>query len=376
MKLIYLINARIPTEKAHGYQATKMCEELSGLGVKVELWAPVRNSLIKEDAFSFYDLKRNFTIRKIKSFDSYKHPGGLGRFGYWLSSLGFIFRLLFIKIDKAAIVYTRDPEVSWLLGLRGYQTIFEAHNCPSKSWLFKLLLRPSHKIVAISRALKAWFLENGWPDHKIMVVPDGVDLAKFKIDLSQARAREKLGFSPDKKIVLYVGHLYDWKGADTLAAAAGILKNCLVVLVGGHGEELDNFKNKYQNSANIKIIPFQKRAVMPLYLKAADALVLPNKKGSDISEKYTSPLKLFEYMASGRPIVASDLPSLREILNETNSVLVEPDNPAKLAQAVAELLADKTRSDRLAKKALEEVEQYSWRRRAENIINFIGERGG
>jgi glycosyltransferase involved in cell wall biosynthesis len=86
-----------------------------------------------------------------------------------------------------------------------------------------------------------------------------------------------------------------------------------------------------------------------------------------------SPLKLFEYMASGKPIVASDLPVLREILVEDrNALLYPPSDPAALAECLARLLADKSLATRLADQARQDVEDFTWERRAARILAHIG----
>ena len=112
---------------------------------------------------------------------------------------------------------------------------------------------------------------------------------------------------------------------------------------------------------------------MPLYQAAADVLVLPNTAQAAISREHTSPLKLFEYMAAGRPIVASDLPSLREVLRHgDNAWLMQPDDPAALAQGIQHLLAEPALAARLAAQAQEEVQAYTWEQRAANILRFVG----
>ncbi len=99
--------------------------------------------------------------------------------------------------------------------------------------------------------------------------------------------------------------------------------------------------------------------------------MLPNP-ASAISTRFTSPLKLFEYMAAGRPIVASDLPSIREVLrHEQNALLVEPGDAAALAAGVRRLLDDRPLADRLAQAAVTDVASYSWDRRAERLETLL-----
>jgi glycosyltransferase involved in cell wall biosynthesis len=123
---------------------------------------------------------------------------------------------------------------------------------------------------------------------------------------------------------------------------------------------------------NFRLQGFVPPTQVPTYLAAADVLVLPNTAKAAISRLYTSPLKLFEYMAAQRPIVASDLPSLRDILTpQHNAVLVTPDDPTALAAGIAQVLADPHLAERLTRQAAEDVKQYSWEQRATRIWQFI-----
>jgi len=98
---------------------------------------------------------------------------------------------------------------------------------------------------------------------------------------------------------------------------------------------------------------------------------LPNSAYSQKSKVWTSPLKLFMYLASGTPIVAADLPSLREILNEQNSFFFTPDQPESLATVINSVLADSLRAGAIATKALADSHLYSWSKRARLIIDNL-----
>ena len=86
---------------------------------------------------------------------------------------------------------------------------------------------------------------------------------------------------------------------------------------------------------------------------------------------YASPLKLFEYMASGRPIIASDLPALREILNDKNALFFEPGNADDLARAIKMLKQSQALGYHLSQQALSDVKEYTWDKRALKILDFI-----
>jgi glycosyltransferase involved in cell wall biosynthesis len=123
----------------------------------------------------------------------------------------------------------------------------------------------------------------------------------------------------------------------------------------------------------VRFVPHLAPSRIPGVVAAASALVLPSSGATAIGRIYTSPMKLFEYMASGRPIVASDLPSLREVLaHEHNALLAPADDAEALAAALRRLLADPVLSSRLADRALADVEHYTWRGRTAGILNFLG----
>ena len=141
--------------------------------------------------------------------------------------------------------------------------------------------------------------------------------------------------------------------------------------MGGTDYDIQKFKQKTKYLNNILIFCHKPYDQIPSLLKAADILVLPNSAKEEISNRYTSPLKLFEYMASGRPIVASSLPSITEILNSKNAVLVKPDDVRSLMEGVIKLLDDSLFGFELAKKGLEDVQDYTWQNRAVLVLNFL-----
>ena len=99
MKIIYITNSRVPTEKAYGYQISKMCEEFADAKNEVELWTPVRQSNIKEDIFSFYNIKNNFKIKEIKSFDFLRYYNLFLIFSYNFSPSFLVFAVSKISTE-------------------------------------------------------------------------------------------------------------------------------------------------------------------------------------------------------------------------------------------------------------------------------------
>ena len=152
----------------------------------------------------------------------------------------------------------------------------------------------------------------------------------------------------------------------------GRLRGARGFIVGGHAKEPDLGRLKALASSlgisdRVTFTGLVEPGRVADLLRQADVVALPNPP-SAISTRFTSPLKLFEYMAAGRPIVASDLPSVREVLHhDVDALLVTPGDPAAMAAAIERLLADPALATRLADAALSAVPAYSWDRRAERL---------
>lgn len=369
MKIIYIANARIPTEKAHGIQIMKMCESFA-LDNELELILPRRLNKVKAEPFSYYGIARTFKITKLPCIDLIPFSGYLGNLGLWVESLTFFFPAFFYVIfKKADLIYTRNKFIL-PLALFKKNIIFEAHTFPNHYFLYSFFLKRLKGVVAITQKLKNLFLEKGISRPNLLTAPDGVDAAMFALGHSQLEAREKLGLAQGGKIVLYTGHLYKWKGVDTLIAAADFLpKEVTVYLVGGMKKDLASLDCRLPN---VEIMGHRSYTEIPFWLKAADVLVLPNSGKAEISKSWTSPMKAFEYMAAQRPIVASDLPSIREIFNEQNAILVEPDNPQDLARGIKKALEDEALSLKIVAQSFREVQNYTWQKRVQNIYEYFG----
>jgi glycosyltransferase involved in cell wall biosynthesis len=199
--------------------------------------------------------------------------------------------------------------------------------------------------------------------------------------LTKENARTRLATSDkrfaigDKQLAIYTGHLYEWKGASVFAEAAAQLENVRALIVGGTEEDVRRLRAEVSERGwkNVEVIGYVAPDQIPFYQVAADVVVLPNSAKSEISRLHTSPLKLFEYMASGTPIIASDLPSLREVLRDNeNAILVEADEAKALANGIKKILDDRPLADRLAAAARKDVEAMTWAARAESVIRFCG----
>ena len=360
MKIVYIANVRMPTEKAHGVQIMKMCEAFSQAGAEIELVVPDRKTHITDDPFNYYGIKKSFKITRLWCLDLVK----FGYIGFLIETFTFSLSVYFytrnsINRNNSADVYYGRDELPLLFAPS--PRYWEIHTAKF-NFLVRATINKSAGIVAISSALKIYLQKHG-VTKGIIVAHDGVDLAIFNT---------RIPIHEGRKIILYVGHLYKHKGVDTLAQAAKSLPNDVTVrFVGGTKEEIEKFRTRYYGIKNIEIVGHKAYNQIPKELAVADVLVLPNSDKDARASVYTSPMKLFEYMASGVPIVASDVPALREVLDESMAVFITPDDPQALATGVKKVLSDESYGQQLSSKARECVKAYTWLSRARKILDFI-----
>lgn len=377
LRLLYIANQRMPIEKAYGIQIAKMCEAFAINSIDVTLLLPKRKNPIYKTVFDYYDIKKNFKIVQLYSPDFY--------FRGIFDKVAFIIKqtisalVLFCHAFRSVydVIYSRDELPIYLLSFFKNNLIFEAHRFSRKRYIFYRRFRKNNvKIVSISQGLKNEFIRYGFTAINILVAHDGVDLEQFNIDKTQLECRNILKLPLNKNLILYTGHLYEWKGAHVLLEIARNFKNTndiLFVFVGGTDSDVKDFKNRVRmmELTNVMIVGLVPYSRVPLYLKAADILVLPNSGKEDVSRLYTSPLKMFEYMASGKPIIASSLPSIREVLNSHSVFFSQPDSVISLTTVINEVINNMPEAEKRAKQGLQDVIRYSWNTRARNILDFI-----
>ena len=373
----FVMHLRMPTEKAHGVQIAKTLEALSHAGEFVELWIPKRKNLITENLFAYYGLTATFPIRTIHSVEILKYVGVLKSIAYWLDALTFLCALLIERVDTQSLYYTRSAPVAWLLKNKGARVYFEAHAWPaSKASVLAYLLRRIDGVAANSHGTAQEFVTRGF--RGVEIIRNGVDLERFESTLTHAEARKQVRLPENGKIIMYVGSFARWKGVATLCGAWKKIQkqfpDTALVFVGGTVAQLEGFPECHDIRADESVIVLghQSSNLVPAYLRSANVLVLPNEPINNESVHYTSPIKLFEYMASGRPIIASDLPSIREILDETTATFFSAGDVTNLSQKLSAILSNNIEALARAEHASALVEVYGWAKRAKSIIAMLG----
>src|SRR3989344_2027316 len=380
-KIIYLSHWRFPSEKTMSPLIMKTCEGFIKEGFLVELWIPERiyHDFFGSDPFAKHNISTRFPIHKLPSL---KFVEKFGKAGFILMVAIFnvtvFFRLLRErKSNVPLIIYGHDIRDFILPSLLGLPLFIEIHDFYESSIRFlnrMVLKNTSGLIVTNTFKLKAINKRYGFSKDRMIHQPNAVTPEMFDIPISKKEAREKLGLPLDVKIILYTGHLFSWKGVYTLAEAALYMpEDTRIYFVGGMKEDRETLK-KFVNDKKLPriiFLPHQEHVKIQLFQKSADVLVLPNTAKEKASKYETSPVKLFEYMASGIPIVASNIPSIREIVSPKEVFFFIPDDPKSLAKTVQEATHnfDKIKERTDASRIL--ARSFSWPSRAKAISALI-----
>jgi glycosyltransferase involved in cell wall biosynthesis len=198
-----------------------------------------------------------------------------------------------------------------------------------------------------------------------------VDLERFEPALDLNEAKKGAGIPLDKRTVGYCGHLYRGRGIEELLACAAGRSDLLFIFAGGNPADVERYRveAKNNNLANVLFTGFVPNRDIPKWLYASDILVMPYTRGTRSAE-FMSPMKMFEYMAAGRPIVAPRFESTCEVLeHERNAVLIPESSTRDLMKGIDRALSD-PRSFDYARQAKLDVRKYSWQNRAREILDF------
>ncbi len=366
--ITYILNARWPTIRAYGLQVAKVCQGLKQAGAKVRLLIPMRARHVElrgRSPAQVYGIRDEFRIIRLPSLD-FAWLRRNGKILFLIQQTFFAFAsALYLLIRPSEIVYSRDPFVLFFLSFVRRGLYWEVHRVPEdmNRLVYRRIMRSVNGYIVISEGIRDRLVSFGISDDRILVAPDGIDMEE-KCEYTDGMVTLK-----EKRLVVYTGQLLEWKGVGTLIDAAQRLDSSFaIVVVGGQPGEIAQLQ-KRDIAGRVMFTGFVSHAQALGWMRSAQVLVIPNQKDGGISEFFTSPLKMFEYMASGRPIVASDLPSLREVLTDANAILVTPDDASALAQGIE--LACTEDGQRRAQQALVDVAPYTWEQRAQKIIHFI-----
>ena len=281
--------------------------------------------------------------------------------------------------NRTSTISTRDIVVAATVIVLGGSALYEAHDIPRNRvsrTLFKILASAKRfRMTVVCDSMADFYKQTfGIPDTHLLVARNGVfpELYSFLLEQEKAEIVKILGLPNEKIIILHTGSLYKG-GAEIYEIAANYdAENIYFVHLGGSEKECQKWREYYLNKKikNIEFISHKDPETVRKYQVAADLLFFISTRNSSIFH-YTCPLKLFEYMASGTPILASNIGSVGEIMNETNSFCFDPEDEQTLMRAIDRFFGDKNEAQRRTQTALNAVQkQYSWHQRAQRIFDF------
>ena len=379
MKIFYPYPEEFTFNKAREIQTIHTCHAMARQGYEVILGAALRPGVTGDMVLDYFQLKPLPNLKFVF----------LPRYIHFTQDFVISFQTLFLMYlrdyvlkaharGEINLIYTRHLKVAefCLHQNFGMPIVFESHevfslgqvDSPEKfKKLFdqeKYVYSNVQGLVTISNHLKDYLQTHFTMNCPIVRASDGVDLELFG-SLDDSRV--------DQNLIIYTGSLFGWKGVDTIIKAMRYLPGQRLWIYGGTPRQIEEKKDlarRWKVSGRCVFRGYVSRAELVDPLAQAYIGVLPNHR-EEISERFTSPLKLFEYMAAGKVIVASDLPSIREILDETKAYLCPPASPRSLAEAILSVYRDTALARSRTLAARHAARDYSWDRRAWTILEFL-----
>ncbi len=372
MKLRYFFDENLPSTATDTTQVISTVAALSRRGVPVELvipQLPSRPPITREALAGYYEVPIDFALNVIDS--------GLTR-PRFLQKLDHSLRAAHERSPDDTIIYTRNLPSLWAALAAGHRVAYEHYRPwpdqypPLIPLLRAAMLHPRCLAVVLhsAHAVRS-FHAIGIPDERLAVVHNGYDPGVLAVSRSPAEARQELGLDPERSTVVYAGRINEKKGLEVVLAMAERLPEVRFLLVGSEGD--GPIERAAKKLTNVFIYPWMKTAETAIYLQAADVLVVP--PSADPLQRHGStvlPMKLFMYMAAGRPILAPRARDTREVLvHDENAVLVPPGEVEEATSALQNLLANPQRLARLGSRNAELGRERTWDARAEKLKKLL-----
>ncbi len=348
---------------------------MADIGHEVTLLIPKRYNPIALELFVYYGVKKNITTVYYPTVDIMRF-WSQGFYVLRLAEMFFSF-LYVLRLKKVEIIYSRDE---WMLLLpvlcgKGKQCIFEVHTKHTQ-WAIREVIKRVRSVAAISVGLKS-FYENFGLREGIILAPSGVDIEQFTCAPEIGESRRVLQLPSDKIILGYVGKystMGESKGVDEIVQAFAIAyrKDArLHLLIAGLEPREITSLNTLVATFELPMEAYSFRDLQPekfsTYLIASDILLM-NYPQAEHYAYYMSPTKLFAYLAAGKPIVSSDLPSIRSIAGEDLITYVAADSVKEYVKGIQLTVADLVRLNSLSKQRKVLAQQYEWKMRAQKIL--------
>ena len=285
------------------------------------------------------------------------------------------------EFRQADLVYTRNLWVAWLAVLFGQRVAFDHYRPwpdqipPLQPWLYRLICHRRFLInICHSEYTRQKYFNLGIPEEKLRCIHNGFEPRRIQTPVPIAAAKAAIGVNADQKTIVYTGRINHKKGLHLVIEAAKKLPDLQFILVGSYGE--GPIEAIARGVPNVRIVPFQPAEALARYIFAADVLLIP-PSWEPLAEFGSTvlPLKLFFYLAAGRPILAGGTPDVQELLRHgENALLCDPDSLDALVDGLQKLTGDPRLAARLAATAQAESRDFTWEARARRIATTVTNR--
>jgi glycosyltransferase involved in cell wall biosynthesis len=387
LRVVYLAPADIQVARVDRQAIVYFCSALARRGVDVELIAlGIKLSRAEKhrpsDALSLYRLRATFPVQVVPTRLHQESRSWL----IGVTRLVVHARAAWSRVrrgdpDYPIVFYTKNyAPAAALIAMRRFDSrvriAFEAHVPPSRR-LKRSILQRADAVIANSHALaKSLARSSSVHENRLIGIHQGVDLEPYAEQVDREQLRAELSLPNDRPLAVYTGKIFSgYSEVEYILEAAGdrSVESVLFVLVGGREDHVDEIRARATRRGlkNVLLTGFVPPRTVHRYQRVADVLILYYPSAMAINA-YRSPGKLFEYMASGVPIVAVDLPVLAEVLGTPPAAfLIRADAPRELARAVRAVLDEPARAASVAAMARERVTNFTWDRRAETLVEFL-----
>ena len=380
MRIAYCTKVRLPSERAHGHQIAQVCDALTRLGHTVSVYSPYRRNIVTQDFHAYYQVPADIAFKELGTFDPINRPWLPGVTGLW--TLNALLRREYraaLPAGKFDLLYTRAQALLPALLKMNVPVVLELHQLPRLfRRRFVSLASRCKLVVCLTSAMRDALVSWGIPTDKVIVEGDAVDLKRFAKVPMKDTARKQMNLSTNRLVVGYVGRLKTLgmeKGVKYLLEAMKELQSqqkFTALIVGGPSKDADEYRGMAARlglaEADVRFTGEVPASRIPDMLNACDILTMPFP---DLPHYrlHMSPLKMFEYMAAARPIVTSDLPTIRDVLTEETAYFCIPDDSASLARALEEIAQNPTQAGQKARAARMLVERHTWEERMRRILD-------
>jgi glycosyltransferase involved in cell wall biosynthesis len=375
MRILYIENVRIPSERAHAYQIVQTCAWFARLGHEVVLVNPDRAG--GADVFAAFGLPSGlFRHVRLPVSDPLSWPWfRFKKLAYLWQRFSFARAVRrWAATQQADVWYTRDPAMVDILRRPDRLVALELHDAPdAHPARWSRIKNAVSRFVVITHGLGQKLRELGIPSASIVVASDGYDPADFTRPGDRAEERARLGIPQDAFVAIYTGSFYPWKGVDHVVEAwPGTDARAHLVLIGGPAGDRSRIERRIDPRVadRVHVIPTMQRTSAIRALAAADVGLLTSSDREEIGRVYTSPLKQFEYLAAGLPVLASDVPSSHEVLTSEVAQFYSRDRESCIA-VLTRVMEDPSWRRHAADRSREIVAPYTWEARANTIIRHL-----